>query len=112
MSARVSESVIDLLVASGVPSREEALELVSGLNGGSWTSLVLDSGKVDEHRFLNVIGDHFRVPVVNLDPKAINRELCAIVPSRFVFQHHILQMEVKENETARQDRQSLPVDCL
>ena len=60
MNAPVSQSVIDLLVASGVPSREEAAQLVSGLNGGSWTGQVLDSGKVDENRFLNVIGAHFQ----------------------------------------------------
>ena len=54
MNAPVSQSVIDLLVASGVPSREEAAQLVSSLNGGSWTGQVLDSGKVDENRFLNV----------------------------------------------------------
>ncbi len=97
MSAPVSQSVIDLLVASGVPSREEAVELVSGLNGGSWTSQVLDSGKVDEQRFLSVIGNFFRVPVITLDPKKIDRETLSILPSRFVFQHHILPIEVKEN---------------
>ena len=97
MSSPVSQSVIDLLVASGVPSREEAVELVSGLNGGSWTSQVLDSGKVDEQRFLSVIGNFFRVPVVSLDPKMIDRETLSILPSRFVFQHHILPIEVKEN---------------
>ena len=97
MNSTVSKSVIDLLVASGVPSREEAVELVSGLNGGSWTTMVLDSGKVDEQRFLSVIGDFFRVPVISLDPKNINRETLSILPSRFVFQHHILPIEVKEN---------------
>ncbi len=97
MNPTISKSVIDLLVASGVPSREEAVELVSGLNGGSWTTMVLDSGKVDEHRFLSVIGNFFRVPVISLDPKNINRETLSILPSRFVFQHHILPIEVKEN---------------
>ena len=97
MNAPVSQSVIDLLIASGVPSREEAAQLVSTLNGGSWTGQVLDSGKVDENRFLNVIGAHFQVPVIALDPKTITRETLSILPSRFVFQHHILPIEVKEN---------------
>src|SRR6185436_16118014 len=97
MNAAPSQSVIDLLLASGVSSREEAVALVSGLNGGSWTSQVLDSGKVDEQRFLNVIGDFFRVPVISLDPKKIDRETLSVLPSRFVFQHHILPVEVKEN---------------
>jgi len=97
VSSKVSQSVIDLLVASGVPSRDEAVQLASSLNGGSWTSEVLDSGKVDEQRFLSAIGSFFRVPVVSLDPKAIDRETLSILPSRFVFQHHILPIEVKEN---------------
>ena len=97
MSSKVSQSVIDLLVASGVPSRDEAVQLASSLNGGSWTSEVLDSGKVDEQRFLSAIGNFFRVPVVSLDPKLIDRETLSILPSRFVFQHHILPIEVKEN---------------
>src|ERR1043166_6372299 len=97
MNAPASQSVIDLLLASGVPSREEAAQLVSGLNGGSWTGQVLDSGKVDENRFLNVIGAHFQVPVIALDPKTITRETLSILPSRFVFQHQILPIEIKEN---------------
>jgi general secretion pathway protein E len=91
-----SQSVIDLLLASGVPSRDEAVALAQNLNGGSWTAQVLDSGKVDEQRFLSVIGNFFRVPVVSIDPKTINRETLSILPSRFVFQHHILPIEVKE----------------
>ncbi|MGH8102511.1 MAG: GspE/PulE family protein, partial [Chthoniobacterales bacterium] len=97
MNAPVSQSVIDLLVASGIPTREEAAQLVSSLNGGSWAGQVLDSGKVDENQFLNVIGAHFHVPVIALDPKTINRETLSILPSRFVFQHQILPIEIKEN---------------
>jgi general secretion pathway protein E len=96
MNAPARQSVIDLLLASGVPSRDEAAELAQNLNGGSWTSQVLDSGKVDEQRFLSVIGNFFRVPVVSIDPKTIDRETLSILPSRFVFQHHILPIEVKE----------------
>ncbi len=97
MSATVGQSVIELLLASGVPSRDEAIQLAQNMNGGSWTAQVLDSGKVDEQRFLGVIGDFFRVPVISLDPKAISRDTLSILPSRFVFQHHILPIEVKEN---------------
>jgi general secretion pathway protein E/type IV pilus assembly protein PilB len=97
MNTPVSQSVIDLLLASGVPSREEAMQLVGGVNGGSWTTHILDSGKVDENQFLNVIGSYFHVPVIALDPKSINRETLSILPSRFVFQHHILPIEVKED---------------
>jgi type II secretory ATPase GspE/PulE/Tfp pilus assembly ATPase PilB-like protein len=92
-----SQSVIDLLLASGVSSRDEAVELAQNLNGGSWTAQVLDSGKVDEQRFLSVIGNFFRVPVISIDPKTIDRETLSILPSRFVFQHHILPIETKES---------------
>ncbi len=97
MNSPASKSVIDLLVAGGVPSRDEAAQLVSNLNGGSWVGQVLDSGKVDENRFLGAIGDFFRVPIVSIDPKTIDRETLSALPSRFVFQHHILPIESKEN---------------
>ena len=96
MNQTASQSVVNLLLASGVPSREEALQLAQNMNGGSWTAQVLDSGKVDEQRFLSVIGNFFRVPVISIDPKTIERETLSILPSRFVFQHHILPIEVKE----------------
>ncbi|HWY41076.1 MAG TPA: GspE/PulE family protein [Chthoniobacterales bacterium] len=97
MNQTASQSVIDLLVASGVSTREEAAQLAQNMNGGSWTAQVLDSGKVDEQKFLSVIGKFFQVPVVSLDPKTIDRNTLSMLPSRFVFQHHILPIEVKEN---------------
>src|SRR5437588_3953673 len=96
MNQTASQSIVDLLLASGVPSREEALQLAQNMNGGSWTAQVLDSGKVDEQRFLSVIGNFFRVPVISIDPKTVERDTLSILPSRFVFQHHILPIEVKE----------------
>jgi general secretion pathway protein E/type IV pilus assembly protein PilB len=92
----VSQSLINLLLASGVSSHEEATELASNLNGGSWTSQVLDSGKVDEQRFLEAIGNYFQVPVISIDAKKIERNTLSLLPSRFVFQHHILPIEVKD----------------
>src|SRR5467141_4104889 len=97
MNAAPSQPLIDLLLASGVPSRDEAVQLAQNMNGGSWVGQGLDSGKVDEERFLNAIGNHFHVPVVTIDPKSIDRQTLSILPSRFVFQHHILPIEVKEN---------------
>src|SRR5216110_603111 len=96
MNAAPSQSLINLLLESGVPSTEEAAELATNLNGGSWVSQVLDSGKVDEQRFLSAIGNFFRVPVISIDPKTIERDTLSILPSRFVFQHHILPIEIKE----------------
>jgi general secretion pathway protein E len=97
MNGAPSQSLINLLLESGVPSTEEAAELSTNLNGGSWVSQVLDSGKVDEQRFLGAIGNFFRVPVVSIDAKKIDRVTLSILPSRFVFQHHILPIETKEN---------------
>src|SRR6478752_8516029 len=97
MNAAPSQSLINLLLESGVPSTEEAAELTTNLNGGSWVSQVLDSGKVDEQRFLTAIGNFFRVPVVSIDAKNIDRPTLSNLPSRFVFQHHILPIEIKEN---------------
>jgi general secretion pathway protein E/type IV pilus assembly protein PilB len=97
MSPALSNSLVDLLVASGAPSRDDAAKLTSNLNGGSWTAQVLDSGLVDEQRFLNAIGEFFRVPVVSIEARKIDRQTLSILPSRFVFQHHILPIELKEN---------------
>src|SRR5438876_11244116 len=97
MSSAASQSLINMLLESGVPSGEEAVQLVSNLNGGSWVGQVLDAGKVDENRFLGAIGKFFRVPVTSIEARSIDRATLSILPSRFVFQHHILPIEVKEN---------------
>src|SRR5437868_11059611 len=97
MNSAPSQSLLNLLLESGVSSNEEAIQLATNLNGGSWVGQVLDSGKVDENRFLGAIGNFFRVPVVSIDAKKIDRETLSMLPSRFVFQHHILPIEVKEN---------------
>jgi len=97
VSSPASQSVINLLIEGGVSSPEEAQQLASNLNGGSWVGQVLDSGKVDENRFLGAIGKFFRVPVTSVEAKSIDRGTLQILPSRFVFQHHILPIEVKEN---------------
>src|SRR5437867_1793441 len=69
MNSAPSQSLINLLLESGVPSNGEAAQLAVNLNGGSWVGQVLDSGKVDEQRFLGAIGNFFRVPVVSIDAK-------------------------------------------
>src|SRR5438477_177209 len=97
MSSPASQSLINLLLEGGVSSREEAAQLAQNLNGGSWTTQVLDSGKVDEQRFLAAIGNLFRVPVVTIEAKSIDRQTLSLLPSRLVFQHHILPIAEKEN---------------
>src|SRR5437016_11394420 len=97
MISAPSRSLVNLLPESGVPSNEEAEQLAVNLNGGSWVGQVLDSGKVDEQRFLGAIGNFFRVSVVSIEAKKIDRTTLSVLPSRFVFQHQILPIEVKEN---------------
>ncbi len=97
MNPAVGQSLIELLLSAGVQTREEAAQLASNLNGGSWTAQVLDSGKVDEVRFLNAIGNYFQVRVVAIDAKSIDRQTLQLLPSRFVFQHHILPLEMRDN---------------
>src|SRR5215212_7421968 len=97
MNQVFGKSLVDLLLASGVPTREEAAQLATNLNGGSWTTQVLDSGKVDEQRFLQAISEFFHVPVASIDAKNIDRQTLSLLPSRFVFQHHILPLEVRDN---------------
>ena len=81
MSPALSKSLIDILLASGVPSREDATALTANLNGNSWTEEVLNSGKVDEQKFLNAIGDFFNVPVVSVDSKRIDRATLGVLPA-------------------------------
>src|SRR4029453_9491072 len=97
MNPTASQSLINLLLESGVSSSQEAARLAVNLNGGSWVGQVLDSGKVDEKRFLGAVGNFFRLQVFSFPPKKIDRATLSIFPSRFVFQHHILPIEVKEN---------------
>ena len=94
--AAVSQNLIQLLLAGGVSTHEEAVALSSNLNGGSWTAQVLDSGKVDEQRFLGAIASFFRVPFLSIDAKTIDRNTLGLLPSRFVFQHHILPIEERD----------------
>jgi len=97
MNYAASQPLVDILLASGVESQEDALQLATHLNGGSWAAQVLDSGKVDEQQFLTAIGNYFNVPVVTIEAKNIDRQTLSLLPSRFVFQHHILPIESKEN---------------
>src|SRR2546423_14602637 len=96
MNPTASQSIVDLLLASGVPSREEAVQLAQNMNGGSWTAQVLDSGKVDEKKFLSVIGNFFRAPDISLDPKTVVCDTLSIFPSRICFNDQYFQFVGKE----------------
>src|SRR6266513_1540382 len=97
MNSAPSQSLINLLLQSGVSSQEEAAQLATNLNGGSWVSQVLDSGRVDERRILSAFRNFFRVFVASIDAKKIVRVVLSCLPRHLVFQHHVLPIEVKEN---------------
>ena len=80
MSPALSKSLTEILLASGVSSREEVAALTANLNGNSWAEEVLNSGKVDEQKFLKAIGDFFNVPVVPVDAKRIDRATLQVLP--------------------------------
>jgi type II secretory ATPase GspE/PulE/Tfp pilus assembly ATPase PilB-like protein len=101
MISPLRKSLVDLLVASGCENPEEATALAqSSTPGSSWTTDVLNSGKVDEQKFAGQLGERFRIPVENLSPERIDRSSLSLLPSRFVFKHHILPVQVK-NEVVR-----------
>ncbi len=90
--------LLDALLASGVPTEDDALQLVDRREPGvTWTNTALNSLLVDEHKFLARLAEIFRVPFEpRLDPSRVDREAVKALPSRFVFQHQILPLEKTE----------------
>src|SRR5438046_9410909 len=86
MSSPASQSLINLLLESGVSSTEEAAQLAVNLNGGSWASQVLDSGKVDEQLYLGPIRNFFPVPVTPIDAQTLVRAPSSDFPNPFASQ--------------------------
>jgi type II secretory ATPase GspE/PulE/Tfp pilus assembly ATPase PilB-like protein len=85
--------LVDLLLAAKVPTEDaEALAAIEPRSGGSWTAEVLDSGKVDELLFATELARVFRLPVATIEGTAIDRPTLQLLPSRFVFKHHILPL--------------------
>ncbi len=93
ISAR-RQSLVELLRASGVEDGENATALATlPPNGTSWTVEVLNSGKVDEVRFATELGKLFNTPVENISGSRIDKAALSILPSPFVFRHHILPID-------------------
>ena len=91
MTTPLRKSLVDVLLASGCDNEEEAEKLArAGGNGHTWTVEVLNSGKVDESKFTAQIGQFFKTPVEELNSGRIDRSALSLLPSRFVFKHHIL----------------------
>lgn len=92
------QPLVGVLQASGV-AEEDAAELLALTPpaGSTWTTEILNSGKVDEQRFANELARVFNSPVEIIDPAKVERAALALLPSRFVFKHHILPLSAKEN---------------
>ena len=95
ISAR-RQSLVELLRASGVEDGDNATALATlPVTGTSWTVEVLNSGKVDEVKFATELGKLFNTPVENISTSRIDKTALSLLPSPFVFKHHILPIEQK-----------------
>jgi general secretion pathway protein E/type IV pilus assembly protein PilB len=91
------QSLVDLLLASGVQDPAAAAALAAlRTPGGSWTADVLNSGKVDEVAFTQRLGELVKTPVEPLSVTRIDRAVLTLLPSRFVFKHHILPLSQQD----------------
>ena len=94
--------LVDALLAAGV-GEDDAVELaaITPPTGVSWTTEVLNSGKVDEIKFAIEIARIFREPCEMIEPAKIDRTTLQTLPSRFVFKHHMLPLGHKDEHTTR-----------
>jgi len=97
MTTPLRKSLVNVLVESGCEDMEAAAKLAGATgNGHSWTVEVLNSGKVDEQKFTTQLGLLFKTAVEQLNPARIERPALAQLPSRFVFKHHIIPLQIRE----------------
>jgi general secretion pathway protein E len=97
MSIPRRQALVDVLLASGVQNPDEAETLAKTLAAGSsWTTEVLNSGKVDDQKFATELGRRFQIPVENITAARIDKSAVSLLPSRFVFKHQILPIEATE----------------
>ncbi len=91
-------ALVDLLQASGITSDEEALQIAAIVPpaGSTWTVEALNTGKLDEHKFAVGLSTLFKMPLVSVEATKIDRPLQKLLPTRFVFKHHVLPIEATE----------------
>ena len=93
------KTLAEILIASGVEDPAEAKTLAAARTpGSSWTNDILNSGKVDEARFTQQLGELVNTPVESLNVTRLDRTVLTTLPSRFVFKHHILPLALKDND--------------
>ena len=98
------QGLLDALLSAGCPTPEAAQALADSAKSatGSWTDAVLDSGQVDESKFLARLAELFRLPFEGrIDAARIDRSTLQVFPSRFVAQHRIVPVGAGENDALR-----------
>ncbi|HEX8295827.1 MAG TPA: GspE/PulE family protein [Chthoniobacteraceae bacterium] len=92
------KALIDVLRAAGVSDEDAAqLAALQPSSGQSWTVEVLNSGKVDEFKLAAELAKLFRSTFDNIEATRVERSSLQLLPSRFVFKHHILPIRLEEN---------------
>jgi type II secretory ATPase GspE/PulE/Tfp pilus assembly ATPase PilB-like protein len=91
------KALIDVLRATGVPD-EDAVQLAAlqPASGESWTTEVLNTGKVDEIKLAAELAKLFKTPFDTIEAGRIERGVLQLLPSRFVFKHQILPISVND----------------
>jgi type II secretory ATPase GspE/PulE/Tfp pilus assembly ATPase PilB-like protein len=91
------KALIDVLRAAGVSDEDAAqLAALQPSSGQSWTVEVLNSGKVDEFKLAAELAKLFRSTFDNIEATRVERSSLQLLPSRFVFKHHILPIRLEE----------------
>ena len=92
------KALVDVLRASGVAAEEDVAQLtaLTPVAGSSWTVEVLNSGKVDELKFAAELAKLFKTPFEQVEFTKVERKVLGLLPSRFVFKHHVLPIEAGE----------------
>ncbi len=92
------KALIDVLIAAGVSGEDAAqLAAIQPGAGNTWTTEVLNSGRVDEHKLTAELARLFKTPFDSVEPSKVERHLLQLLPSRFVFKHQILAVAADEN---------------
>ncbi|MEO8351995.1 MAG: GspE/PulE family protein [Chthoniobacteraceae bacterium] len=90
--------LVDVLRACGVSDEDsQQFAALTPPAGVSWTTEVLNSGKVDETRFAAELARHFHAGCETVDATKVDRTAVALLPSRFVFKHHVLAIGQTED---------------
>lgn len=98
LGSTMQSRLLQILLDAGCPPEEAEALAQPGANGAgeSWVGKVLDSGKVEEFRFLETLAKAFAVPFQVVDANLIERSTLGVLPSRFVFQYHLLPVSANE----------------